>query len=198
MEKQLQDAETAQIAKVWFYIFLVLGIVALFSDHEKSASIGLFFLAAIGYYFGGPERAERRKQKEEAKRVIAEELNYYFNKYLDCNSLSSPCMEELQVTDNFKNELKKIIRQTFRGKDRYAIFLKTPYWRCISEYCKRQVNYKCQKCGQSDTQIDVHHDSYDIHGEEHLCWSSLSVLCNNCHKSAHGRLDIDAPDVDSF
>lgn len=119
-------------------------------------------------------------------------LDLYFKKYLDPNSLSRPTMEELQDTGKFKCELKSLINQTFKGKGGYRLFLQTPYWRSISERCRKHVNYKCKKCGRSNTQLDVHHPSYDIHGEEQICWPLLLVLCNDCHKSAHRGITISA------
>jgi hypothetical protein len=69
-------------------------------------------------------------------------------------------------------------------KLKYFYYLKSSYWRIISEEKKRQANWKCS-CGCREN-LQTHHLSNDHHGEEHLYMNELQVLCRKCHQSLHG------------
>jgi hypothetical protein len=70
---------------------------------------------------------------------------------------------------------------------KYKDFLKTPYWRAISEKKRHEAKYRCQMCN-SEGILNVHHRTYDIHGYEMENMKDLIVLCDDCHKKHH---DID-------
>jgi len=65
----------------------------------------------------------------------------------------------------------------------YYTFLKTYFWTLISQEIKRNTNYTCSICG-SHKQLQVHHTSYEIHGEEHKL-NGLVCLCRVCHQKQH-------------
>ncbi len=68
---------------------------------------------------------------------------------------------------------------------KYFYFLKSSYWRIISEEIKRRANWKCS-CGCREN-LQVHHteNGNNHHGEEHLL-QGLVCLCRKCHKNSHG------------
>lgn len=68
----------------------------------------------------------------------------------------------------------------------YSDFLKTPYWRAISEFVKERDGYRCKECG-SRLRIRAHHDTYLYHGDELRHLDSLTCLCEDCHKKNHTR-----------
>lgn len=76
-------------------------------------------------------------------------------------------------------EIKPIIL-----KLRYFYFLKTSYWRIISDEIKRRANWKCT-CGCRES-LQVHHteEGDKHHGEEHLL-IGLVCLCSKCHDTEH-------------
>lgn len=44
-----------------------------------------------------------------------------------------------------------------------------------------------EKCGSGRKRsLQVHHNSYDYRGREHEALMMLKVLCEKCHKEAHG------------
>jgi len=71
-------------------------------------------------------------------------------------------------------------------KLKYFFFLRTSYWRIISDEVKRRGGWKCS-CGCREN-LQVHHtkDGDEHHGEEHLFMDKLECLCRKCHQNLHG------------
>ena len=71
-------------------------------------------------------------------------------------------------------------------KLKYFFFLKTSYWRIISDEVKRRGGWKCS-CGCREN-LQVHHteEGDKHHGEEHLFLEGLVCLCKKCHEDLHG------------
>lgn len=67
----------------------------------------------------------------------------------------------------------------------YWDFLRSDYWKQVSLDAKKRAGYQCQSCG-TRRGLQVHHKTYDHHGQEHLFPDDLVCLCNRCHASAHG------------
>lgn len=70
---------------------------------------------------------------------------------------------------------------------KYFYFLKSSYWRIISEEVKRRAGRKCS-CGCREN-LQVHHgeEGNKHHGEEHLILEKMECLCWNCHNDLHGK-----------
>lgn len=75
---------------------------------------------------------------------------------------------------------------------RYFYFLKSSFWRIISEEVKRRAGRKCS-CGSRES-LQVHHgdEGNKNHGEEHLILDKLQCLCGKCHDALHGNSVKDA------
>lgn len=77
----------------------------------------------------------------------------------------------------------------------YDEFLQTEYWEIISYYIKITRNFTCQCCGKKFnimSKLNVHHKTYEHHGEEHkpeVIQSDLELLCEDCHLDFHKRLN---------
>lgn len=67
----------------------------------------------------------------------------------------------------------------------YREFLKTPYWKAIANFQKYESDYCCVICGSKDI-LNVHHKTYQNHGEEALHLEDLITVCRKCHKEIHG------------
>ena len=72
------------------------------------------------------------------------------------------------------------------GNMPYSEFLNTTYWRGVSLFIKRRDGWKCSKCGSTD-KIEVHHKTYENHGDEIHNLGDLTTLCEKCHKEAHAQ-----------
>ena len=107
----------------------------------------------------------------------------YFKADQDTGSGSYAKMYSIIQTLNWK-EIKPVIL-----KLRYFYFLKSSYWRIISDEVKRRSGWKCV-CGCREN-LQVHHtkESDKHHGEEHLLLidevNELMCLCNKCHDTMH-------------
>lgn len=70
------------------------------------------------------------------------------------------------------------------GQKRYREFLKTEFWKCLSDRVKRGVT-RCQKCGRKSKHLEAHHVIYRARWEDTL-EEDLVVICRGCHLRAHG------------
>lgn len=68
----------------------------------------------------------------------------------------------------------------------YADFLKTPYWKAIALYVKEKAGKKCSVCGATKT-LEVHHLTYDNHGDELHHLDDLTCICRKCHEKLHSK-----------
>lgn len=67
----------------------------------------------------------------------------------------------------------------------YLRFLKTRYWKDVSDAVKERDGNKCAYCG-STSSLEVHHITYNHHGDEFENLDDLVCLCHNCHSKEHG------------
>jgi len=66
----------------------------------------------------------------------------------------------------------------------YSDFLNTVYWRGVSLFIKRRDGFKCASCGSTE-KIEVHHKTYENHGDEIHNLADLTTLCEKCHRDEH-------------
>ena len=65
----------------------------------------------------------------------------------------------------------------------YAEYLKSAGWQFKRRRALILGRHKCRVCGATDTQLDVHHNTYERLGNEDD--ADLVVLCHNCHQLFH-------------
>lgn len=109
--------------------------------------------------------------------------------------LSKRDSEELKKWNKVKKSKKKIKKKlrpkskmdlmsdNLRGKP-YSTFLKSEYWRIVRNKVLVRDNYECLIC-KSKYQLEVHHDSYKNHFNEHKHLDDLMTLCRKCHTEHH-------------
>lgn len=68
----------------------------------------------------------------------------------------------------------------------YQDFLRTPYWATVAEMVRKRDNYKCQECGSMEN-LNVHHKTYENHGDEIHHIEDLICLCQKCHEKHHAK-----------
>lgn len=128
-------------------------------------------------------------------------INTYLNvnKKLKRDKKISSLMEEMreQIVD------WELIFQYINTEMDYEFeFLHTDYWLIVSQYLKKKANFTCQDCGKKFNtykHLNVHHETYENHGREHLEEiqnSDLRVLCENCHKYRH-RLELETTESET-
>jgi hypothetical protein len=69
----------------------------------------------------------------------------------------------------------------------YQDFLKTPYWKAISEKVRYKSGFKCNLCG-SNKKLNIHHRDYTHHGDELHHMGDLICLCEECHSKFHDKI----------
>jgi 5-methylcytosine-specific restriction endonuclease McrA len=74
----------------------------------------------------------------------------------------------------------------------YEEFLKSFYWRAVKAYFLSFMGAYCRECRRKGIPLDVHHTSYEHHGNEHRNLEDLKVLCRECHGKRHGVLKVPA------
>ena len=88
-------------------------------------------------------------------------------------------------------------------KQTYSDKLKSPKWQKKRLKIMDRDNFTCQKCGDTETQLHVHHKKY-IDGKEPWDYedSLLITLCDNCHfiiesciKALPDKFDISKIDI---
>lgn len=88
-----------------------------------------------------------------------------------------------------KNKKRKVKKSAFpdpkelKGKS-YTEFLKSEYWNKVRIAVLKRDKYQCKIC-QAKTNLQVHHDNYKNHFNEHKHLEDLITLCRNCHKEHH-------------
>lgn len=125
-----------------------------------------------------------RKQQE--NNISARE--YLFNNLLNPEKTWHPKLKLYGKINSIKNCLffvnKEEVKQ-FIKEIGYYEYLKTPFWKAIAEQ-KKKKNNKCQLCGSSH-KLNVHHNNYDILGDEVNNLNDLTVLCEDCHYRFHNK-----------
>lgn len=70
--------------------------------------------------------------------------------------------------------------------DKYNAYLKTDYWKKVSEAVKKRAEYRCQLCN-SQHDLCAHHRTYEHRGNELNYLNDLVCLCRRCHEIFHGK-----------
>lgn len=73
----------------------------------------------------------------------------------------------------------------------YEDFLDSDYWQAVRRLVLKRDRHACTKCAAGPKAIlQVHHRTYQHHGQEHLFLGDLATLCRQCHKKEHKRLPV--------
>lgn len=65
----------------------------------------------------------------------------------------------------------------------YQAYLQTPEWEETRKTHLRRARHRCQVCNAGNTQLNVHHRTYERRGNEET--RDLIVLCRECHYIFH-------------
>lgn len=116
--------------------------------------------------------------------------NYYKSELRDKGFVSYTCAEceakaEQREREYWASEDAEITR--LRALP-YPEYLQTDHWKEMRRRMLKRAHFRCQVCNKGNTQLDVHHRTYERRGHEE--YGDLIVLCNDCHRTFHenGRL----------
>lgn len=91
---------------------------------------------------------------------------------------SNPLPSGIKIPHKYKNKTPK---------ENYLLFLDSDYWAYVRKIKLEQSHYKCQLCGGRQ-KLNVHHNTYEHHYNEHSHLEDLVVLCDKCHAKFHNKL----------
>jgi replicative DNA helicase len=75
----------------------------------------------------------------------------------------------------------------------YKEFLNSDYWKQCRKLVLERDEYHCVECGATN-QLEVHHRTYEHHGDELNHLEDLVTLCQGCHKIAHNGQRLSLPE----
>ncbi|MDO8628045.1 MAG: HNH endonuclease, partial [Candidatus Diapherotrites archaeon] len=78
-----------------------------------------------------------------------------------------------------------IIREKIDAREEYKEYLKRPHWQKTRLKKLESVGWQCESCGDTETELHVHHLTYKTKGRERL--KDLKVLCRHCHTDAEAN-----------
>ena len=135
------------------------------------------------------EEINRRERQEQAYKEFNERKKRKTEEYI--SSYLNPNRSWREDVPNWRRF--KFIKDTIVDWERvkthiqnmdYYEFLKTPYWKAISEKVKQKADYRCQICNSRGT-LSTHHRSYSKHGDEAHNLEDLICICQECHQKHH-------------
>ena len=133
------------------------------------------------------ERKRQGNRDNEIKRLgtIRQNTENYISDYLDPEHYWRKELSYYKRFELIKNANVdwEIIKGYIKDMNYYD-FLRTPYWKAISEKVKNKAKYKCQICNSTDN-LCVHHRSYSSHGDEVHNLEDLICICKDCHTKHH-------------
>ena len=129
-----------------------------------------------------PAVDEAVKQSADADMVIAESLRIRNDQILSGTRFASPSKRFWTLRGRVSNaDSEELCRMPYRE------FLQTDYWQIVRNYVIYKRGARCELCNYGDS-LNVHHRTYEKHGEEHLHLETLMILCQPCHAKFHDKL----------
>ena len=122
--------------------------------------------------------------------VLGDSAEQFINDILRTDLISIPTKRKREfIKLCIKNPLPSFpteeVKSRIQNMD-YQDFLKTPYWKAIALYVKESAGKKCSMCGATKT-LEVHHLTYDNHGDELHHLDDLTCICRKCHENLHSK-----------
>lgn len=96
-------------------------------------------------------------------------------------------IDDLQQILNADNLNERQLQDNLRAM-LYKDFVKTLYWKSIVLRRKYIDGMICTKCGAKNN-LEVHHLTYEHHGDERHHFEDLITLCNGCHEKLHKEVE---------
>lgn len=127
-------------------------------------------------------KQEKKEQREENTKKF---INTYLNPQYSFNKGVKYFTKWAEINTYLSNSNEQEIAEYIQDME-YLDFLNTPYWDAVRSKKLYLSGYKCSLCN-CNTNLQVHHKTYEHHGYEHENLDDLIVLCSNCHSKHHGK-----------
>ncbi len=143
-------------------------------------------LTTDGYFFNTSDNIEQDTNiKRDAQKKYIDQLESL--SLVECSLRGIPRRKFFRV--NLKEYAKHISAGKLPADFNYTEYLQSNKWKKIARKIRAKYNYKCAECN-STIDLNVHHLTYEHIGNEQKHLDDLVLLCNKCHKTAHGIGDI--------
>ena len=130
-------------------------------------------------------KEERRKQEENHKKNLSERTDSFIDNFLNPDKSWRPNVKTyIKIQSLLNNSIDWHLIQRYICEMDYHDFLNTPYWKAISEKVRQKAGFKCQICNSSES-LNVHHRSYENHGDELHHMEDLICICKDCNEKHH-------------
>jgi hypothetical protein len=83
-------------------------------------------------------------------------------------------------------EWRKIFHKNYLFKRDYKEYLKSIYWKELSQECKDEAWGRCRLCN-SNKRVEAHHRSYANIWNKELEKPDIIVVCHKCHSKFHDK-----------
>lgn len=151
------------------------------------------------YDYPQPDISIQHKKRTDLERKMSDATNLFIKRYLKPNKHFKRCAsihELYYIMTHPKHPVEwDLICNYILDSLTYDEFLSTEYWEIISYYVKITRDFTCESCGKKFnimSKLNVHHETYARHGEEHkpeVIEEDLKLLCEECHHEYHKRLN---------
>ena len=133
-----------------------------------------------------PAVQDQRSAQQEALRASRDQNKAREDNYLSGAAYTTPARRFSILKARLWGEVG---REYSRGLVRmsYKSFLQTDYWQIVRGKVLHDRGSACELCNSRDA-LNVHHRTYEHHGEEHNHLESLVLLCHSCHAKFHDKL----------
>lgn len=131
------------------------------------------------------EEEERKQRDAENEERMKENTRSYIYDYLNPNMSWNQGVKTWEKIEILRggSAFREVIENYIKSMD-YKDFLKTPYWKAISEKVKQRAGFRCSICNGTEN-LAAHHRTYEHHGAELYHLDDLICICSKCHEKYH-------------
>lgn len=110
--------------------------------------------------------------------LFGKNFESYLNQKESSNTVDQSEVKELEyMIDGYDDYLKLMMKMD------YGDYMKTNHWKHFRSEAIKFFGAKCQLCNDTQTEIHIHHKTYDNRGRE--TFNDVIPLCKNCHELVH-------------
>lgn len=131
------------------------------------------------------ERQKSEQSEQRWQKIKSQATDDFIESYLGANKSWKKGISSWNKIEEMRRMPVNIsvISEYIKNMD-YNDFLNTPYWKAVAERVKNKAKNRCQMCNSSEN-LNVHHRTYNNHGDELHHMEDLVCICKSCHQKYH-------------
>jgi len=154
---------------------------------KKNDKDNVYFYNNNHWYYGSAISLQKKHQyltRSLIQRTLKNLVNTGALEAKNINKLKSDRTFSYRVIDKLIMDMYDNVKYIRKVHTKYQKFLQTLYWQDVKLKVLDRGNDTCQYCGATAS-LQVHHLTYEHHGNEMEYLDDLVVLCRDCHKKEH-------------